>query len=176
MICKSCSFATERLLVKEWHSLTAREWTVQDLAAVVQSMLTPSVTQSLPEPWQGKYSLARARAWVQERDEEGATLLIIDRASREAVGVVILFEIEHEETARVELRLGYLLAESAWGRGLATELIRGVVEWCRGVGIGSIVGGVARENVASKRVLEKNGFICTPDSEHAAEQLFVLRF
>lgn len=175
MLCKSCCFETERLLIKEWHSLAAGEWIAQDLAIIVQSMLTPSVTQSLPEPWQGEYTLARAREWVRERDEEGTMLLVIDRASRKAAGLVILFEIEHEETSSIELRLGYLLAESAWGKGFATELIRGLIAWCQSAGIGSIVGGVARENVASKRVLEKNGFACIPETESAAEQLFELR-
>jgi ribosomal-protein-alanine N-acetyltransferase len=175
MISKSCSYETERLLVTKWHGLSADEWTSQDLAVVVQSMLTPAVTRSLPEPWQGEYTLERARGWVQERDEEGATLLVIERSSKRPAGLVILFEIEQEGDAGPEVRLGYLLAESAWGRGLATELIHGLVEWSKDAGIGSLVGGVARENVPSKRVLEKNGFVCTPESASASEQLFELR-
>lgn len=144
MLCKSCSYGTERLIVKEWHSLSTDEWTAQDLAVVVESMLTPGVTRSLPEAWHGEYTLERAREWVQERDREGATLLVVERSSRMPVGLVILFEIDHEDDDSAEVHLGYLLAESAWGLGLASELICGLVECCRTAGVASLVGGVER--------------------------------
>ena len=61
--------------------------------------------------------------------------------------------------APIEVRLGYLLAEDAWGQGYASELVEGFVRWCRQhPPIASIAGGVARDNVASVRVLTKNGF------------------
>lgn len=60
---------------------------------------------------------------------------------------------------RSELRLGYLIVESRWGRGYATELLQGLVEWVRIAPFRRIVAGVASDNVASKRVLEKSGFV-----------------
>ena len=57
-----------------------------------------------------------------------------------------------------ELRLGYLVSESQWGRGFATELVRGVVNWVRVRGFRSIIAGVAKGNASSIRVLEKTGF------------------
>ncbi len=73
------------------------------------------------------------------------------------------------------MRLGYLLAERAWGKGIASELIRGLVEWCRKSGIASIVGGVERNNIASRRVLEKNGFVCDASTKNSPEQMFELK-
>ena len=75
----------------------------------------------------------------------------------------------------LSLRLGYMLAESSWGKGLASELVRGVVEWCENKDVASVTGGVERDNIASRRVLEKCGFVCEPGMEKAAEQLFVLQ-
>jgi RimJ/RimL family protein N-acetyltransferase len=91
------------------------------------------------------------------------------------VGFIILFEIDHGVADGAEVRLGYVLAESAWGRGLASELVHGFVEWCRKADVARIVGGVDRDNVPSRRVMEKNGFLCTPGTEGAAEQRFQLR-
>jgi ribosomal-protein-alanine N-acetyltransferase len=160
MVSETCSFLTSRLLVKEWHSLSSEEWTEKNLASVVAGMLTAAVTQSLPPGWQGPFTVDRAAKWIEERDREGTTLLVVDRSDEEPVGLVILFETADDGLNEVELRLGYLLAENGWGKGLATELLLGFVEWCRLSNIASIVGGVANENVASQRVLEKAGFVC----------------
>ena len=67
------------------------------------------------------------------------------------------------------MRLGYVVAESVWGRGFATELVAGLVEWSRSEpSIRTISAGVAPTNEASIRVLDKNGFLLSAvsDSEH----------
>lgn len=163
-----CAFETPRLLVKEWHSLTPDEWRATDLSEVVAAMLTPAVTQTLPEPWQGDYTPTRASDWVRERDAEGVTLLAIDKSDGERVGLVIL-AIEDDPTGGsiegASLRLGYLLAEASWGQGFASELVTGLVAWCRERRVGAIAGGVDEHNAASIRVLEKNGFELQPGAE-----------
>jgi hypothetical protein len=72
LICKTCRFVTERLLVGEWHSLSADDWAHQELADVVSAILTTRVTKSLPEGWQGAYTIERSSEWIQERDQDGA--------------------------------------------------------------------------------------------------------
>lgn len=178
MICQGCAFETERLLVKEWHALSSRDWQQQDLASVVATMLTEPVTRSLPASWQGSYTVERARKWIEERDREGTTLLVVDKSAKQAVGFMILFETDAENGGDgIEVRLGHLLSESAWGQGFASELVRGFVSWCRKqASISSIAGGVARENTPSKRVLEKNGFRLEQHEDESVqdEQLFRL--
>lgn len=174
MICKTCRFGTERLLVGEWHSLSADDGIDQELAQIVIAMLTPSVTRSLPPGWQGKYTIERAIEWIAERDREGATLLVLERSSRTPVGLMILFE-DVDANLGQTVRLGYLLSESAWGGGIATELVQGFVEWCRTVEIASIVGGVERDNIPSQRVLEKSGFVSQPGADDEAELFFERR-
>ena len=170
-----CEFVTERLLVKEWHSLAASEWRERDLAAVVAELLTPAVTRALPPGWGGDYDEERARRWIGERDSEGVTLLVVERSSGDPAGVVILGD-ELTDNGQINVRLGYLLAESGWGRGIASELVAGFVEWCRGHAVASISGGVAIDNPASARVLVKNGFelVAGDGGVGAGEQLFRL--
>ena len=97
---------------------------------------------------------------MKERDEDGSTFLVIEKTTQQAVGLMILFEMQAEEgNGEAEVRLGYLLSEATWGRGIASELVSGFINWCRGQeSISSIAGGVAHDNPASKRVLERNGF------------------
>ena len=93
---------------------------------------------------------------------------------------MILFGMEAEEGKDdTDIRLGYLLSEGSWGKGFASELVQGFVNWCVGqTSIASIAGGVARTNHASRRVLEKNGFqlIQTENEVVQDEQLFQLSF
>jgi RimJ/RimL family protein N-acetyltransferase len=124
------------------------------------SLLTEAVTRPLPAPWQGNYTLDRARDWIRERDETGVTLLVSNKLAHRILGLMVLVETPVEPAnLQIEVRLGYLLSEVNWGMGLASELVAGFVTWCRGQPvIRSIAGGVSRDNPASGRVLEKNGF------------------
>jgi RimJ/RimL family protein N-acetyltransferase len=137
-------------------------------------MLTARVTQSLPDGWQGDYTIERANEWIRERDREGATLIVLERSSRTPVGMMILFESDDEKLGRT-VRLGYLLSETAWGQGLASELVQGFVGWCRKAEIASIMGGVERDNVPSQRVLQKNGFVYQPSTDDTVELFFELQ-
>jgi RimJ/RimL family protein N-acetyltransferase len=179
MTCETCAFETDRLLVREWHSITRDHWQEQDLADLVVSLMTEPVTRPLPSPWRGEYTVDRAVRWIAERDSEGPTLLVVERSTGQAVGLVILFEAAAgDDTGGIDVRLGYLLAESAWGKGLASELIEGFVGWSRAeAAIRSLAGGVERDNVASTRVLEKNGFHPAEDehSDSEGDRLFELR-
>jgi RimJ/RimL family protein N-acetyltransferase len=143
----------------EWHSMSER-WGL-DLVAAVRSVLTRATTAELPPDWRGEFDDARAAGWIEERDAESPTLLAIERATGGPVGLLILFESPTGgEPGRVDVRLGYVLAESAWGRGLGSELVGGLVGWARAEpDVASITGGVAPDNVASARVLIRNGFL-----------------
>ena len=58
-----------------------------------------------------------------------------------------------------EIELGYDLHPDAWGRGLATEGARAVMEQAFGpLGLHRVVAVVKPDNGASQRVLEKAGF------------------
>ena len=166
-------------MAKEWHSLSPSDWQSRELEQLVTAMLTEPVTRSLPLSWQGSYTAERARRWIEERDEEGVTLLVIDRLTRRPVGLMILLETQSEQdNGGTEVRLGYLISEDIWGQGIASELVSGLVGWCRKqTSISSITGGVALDNPASRRVLQKNGFQLVQSEDETAqdEQIYRLR-
>jgi RimJ/RimL family protein N-acetyltransferase len=170
MICKSSSFVTGRLIVGEWRSLSVSG---KDMAIAVSTILTPRVNQALPEAWRGEYSEARAAKWLDDLDQEATILLVLDCTTKNAIGLVVLFESDEEQPGH-NVRIGYMLAENVWGKGYATELLQGFIGWCRTTEISSIIGGVERDNTASQRVMEKNGFVVLPNTQGHAELLYEL--
>ena len=155
-----------------WHAL-AHEHGVS-LQEVVEPILSTATTRALPTEWYGDYDTQRTLDWIVARDAESPTLLVIDRPTGAAIGLIILFEDRAGGHAAVDLRLGYLLAESTWGAGYGTELVEGFVAWALDVDeIHTVSGGVATDNPASARVLLKNGFALVGESANG-EHLYQL--
>lgn len=150
----SCSYTTHRLTVGPWHRVGQQLGL--DLNTTVSELLTPAVTAHLPPAWAGPFHPEQVTHWLAERDAEGTMLLVVDTSSESAVGFVTLFEDEEDGG---ELRLGYVLGEATWGRGLASELVAGLIVWLREhTDLEAVIGGVDVDNPASARVLTKNGF------------------
>lgn len=78
-------------------------------------------------------------------------------------GLLILAASPQESAGPRCLHLGYLLGEAYWGKGTASALLRGFTEALERSGTPvRLLGGVARDNPASARVLEKSGFVADP--------------
>ena len=82
-------------------------------------------------------------------------LAIIYKDTEEFVGWCGL---DHRDQTDANPVLFYLLKANYWGKGLATEAARAVLDYAFGeLGQARIDGGAALENTASKRVMEKIG-------------------
>ena len=153
-----CCFNTERLAIRSWNSPYSGAVSEQKFAETVIRILTPRVTRSLPYGWQGISTLSAASKWINERCGESRFLIVQLLSTNEIVGFIFLYG--HPLPKKYyELRFGYLLTETIWGKGFGTELVKGLMEWCEKAGdIASVSGGVEPENIGSIKVLEKNGF------------------
>lgn len=156
-------FTTARLNVGPWqdHAVDLG----LDLPTAVREVLTADTTADLPPSWQGAYSLPRAEAWIRERDAESPTLLVTSIDEPSVIGLVIVDET-HVDDTMIDLRIGYVIATRHSGKGLASELLAGLVDWARGEPtIRMLTGGVSTTNSASIRVLEKCGFAAVEPSQ-----------
>ncbi len=150
------AFETERLRCGPW--IDEARQIGADLSSIVASLLTPATTAGLPPAWHGEFTVERARAWIEEREAHSTTLLVTDKPNHEPIGLVILTAVP-PNGARADLRVGYVIKETWWGRGIATELVAGLVDRARrDPGIVSVTGGADPSNGASIRVLERSGF------------------
>lgn len=84
----------------------------------------------------------------------GGPYLIEVRESRQVIGSTgIEFETEYRAST------GYVLARDSWGQGYASEALLGIVGVCATLGLARLQAMVHVEHAASRRVLEKCGFV-----------------
>ncbi|MEX0298373.1 MAG: GNAT family N-acetyltransferase, partial [Kordiimonas sp.] len=118
-------------------------------------MLTPDVLAFLPPSMQVEDKAASE--WIAERNTESIVLAAQDRQTNTLLGLLILTEFMKPYT--IEVRLGYLFAKQHWGKGYATELLHGLIDWCNQTNRPmKLLGGVVKDNKPSAKVLEKAGF------------------
>ena len=54
--------------------------------------------------------------------------------------------------------IGYRFLEEYWGNGYATEICKGLVSYCKSIGLQKIIGYVVDKNIASAKILERFNF------------------
>ncbi|WP_076408483.1 GNAT family N-acetyltransferase [Shewanella sp. UCD-KL12] len=175
-----CQFSSSRLDVSACPNLVQYD-AFDELARSVIEILTPNVTTSLPPGWDNIHSLEQAKSWLKDRVEECTCLLVRKRESGQVIGFIFLYS-EHNGAEPLTLHLGYLIAETEWGQGFASEIIQALVQWLKSLAkesqtkqdlpsIRGIIGGVESSNLASIAVLVKNGFsLCEQASTSIDEE------
>ena len=118
----NCKFETKRLIVQDWLHLNEDVPARLKFAQEVIRILTPEVTKSLPNRWQNIKNVNQANHWILNRANESIFLTVSQHPQRRLVGFIFLYKPESENEA-VDLRFGYLLSQSVWGKGMGTELI-----------------------------------------------------
>ena len=147
------SFETSRLNVieiEDGFALSERT----SLLERIPDILTPSVVENLPPHFHDVASVESAEVWLERMLSE-SRLLQIKSENSEIIGFLFA-SVENGSYAHI----GYLLAEEYWGKGLASELLKGFIakvteteQWLK------LVGGVDQSNVASSGLLKKSGFV-----------------
>ena len=127
----------------------------EDAPALATAIGDEAIVRNLATaPW--PYRMRDAEAFLAKpRDPVLPSFLIFERgpAAPQLVGSCGL---GRRPSGSVEL--GYWIARSFWGRGLATEACEALVDIARTLGFQSLEGSHFLDNPASGRVLEKLGF------------------
>ena len=135
-----------------------RHWHESDLASLVEHANNRKVWLQLRDRLPHPYTDADGRAWIAyATTQEPATNFAIEY-NHEAVGSIGLTLEQDIEVGTAEV--GYWLGESVWGRGIATAALRTFAAWAfEEFKIRRLFAGVMFHNHASRRVLEKTGFV-----------------
>jgi [ribosomal protein S5]-alanine N-acetyltransferase len=143
--------ATERLVLRP-----LRDADAPAIAAGAGDKRVARYLIQVPSP----YPVALARRWLRGRiewwaDGRGLTLAIAARdLPDELIGTVSLRRYARDRRGE----LGYWLASGVWGRGVATEATRELVDYgFRELELSRIYAQVLAGNTASERVLDKLG-------------------
>ncbi len=109
----------------------------------------------------------RAERRVAYWNEHGAGDYIVHTHDGEFIGFAGFFP----STRPHAIAIGYALVPAYWGRGYGTEVALLLTETARGLGRSEIVATVRDTNVASRRILEKAGFVAVERVESEIETL-----
>ncbi len=135
-----------------------RPFTADDVPAMGAALDDPEVckyTGTAP----GDLTSERLRAWYTTRNEQSdrLDLAVVDRATGECVGEVVLHEWDEPNRS---CRFRILLGPDGRGRGLGTEACRLIVgHGFEQLGLNRVALGVYDFNPRARRVYEKAGFV-----------------
>ena len=138
--------------------LTIRDWRDDDAAVIAPLANNRAVWINLRDRFPHPYTLADAEAFVarsRAEDPRRNFAICLDDRPIGSIGIV-----QGTDISRMSAEVGYWLGEPYWGRGYATEAIRGFADWVfANHDIIRLFATVFTYNAASGRALEKAGFI-----------------
>lgn len=165
-------FSTANLRVRLWDDWLRPAEKRAALENRLAQILTPPVLAHLPPSLQLPEAENAVQGWVSARAAESRVFVVVSAADQAIIGLLFLAQLPGTEATET-YHLGYLLAESRWGRGYGTELVKGLVA-AKGIAHPArIVGGVDKNNAASAKVLLKSGFVRADALSSAETDQFV---
>ena len=144
---KSLRLETDRLLIRpiesaeigDFHAIASRREIAENLA-------------SIPHPM----SEETAKEWLAERAFRGIPDFVAGIFNPDEVLIGCIGISDNPVTTY------YFFASEHWGHGYASEVLNPFLDWCaKQFGIKEFKVGVHGENIGSRKVLEKSGFLQT---------------
>jgi ribosomal-protein-alanine N-acetyltransferase len=142
---------TERLIL--------RPFQIDDFTAIHQLLSDPDVMRfSLNGPYCKEKSTEFMTQCIDKSNKKQPSLLaIIDKKSNLMIGSCGFYA--QKILGKKELELGYRLLKNHWGKGFATEAALAVKNHAfNEMGLTRLISLIEKDNIASIRVAEKNGF------------------
>ncbi len=138
-----------RIILRPW-----RKEDAQPLASIANNRkIWLNVRDRFPHP----YTVMDALQWIQlQADEKPVQHFCIVYHDKVAgsIGVVL-----KDDVYRRTIEIGYFIGEAFWGKGIATESVRLMIEYIqKQYEVIRIFAEVFEHNKASMTVLRKNGF------------------
>jgi RimJ/RimL family protein N-acetyltransferase len=135
-----------------------RRWRADDLDALLRHADDAEVARGLSERFPHPYTRADGEAFLAGKVVDLRAPVFAIEIAGEACGGIGLRPGEHER--RIGAELGYWLGRRHWGRGLMTRIVALLSAQAMDVlQLQRLQATVLDFNVASARVLEKNGFV-----------------
>ncbi len=144
----------------EGGKLILRKLRYRDAAALQEQVNDPEIvrwTTRIPHPYPPQAAVrfirSSAASWRLDR---AYVFGIVPAGSGQVGGVISLSSVSRVHACA---ELGYWLGRIYWGKGLATEAVRLILEFgFEDLDLHRIYASAFAANLASRRVLEKNGF------------------
>lgn len=138
-----------KIFLRTWQHADA-----QQLATIANNRnVWNNVRDHLPNP----YTVTNALQWIAHCKDEKPSVNFAITFNGEPVGSIGCKRKEDVERKNIEI--GYFLGEKYWGKGIATEAVRLLLEYIKQqFDVERAYAEVFEHNKASMKVLQKNGF------------------
>ena len=102
------------------------------------------------------FDMEQTKEFIEEAGlcEPPLVYALVWKESGEVVGHVIFHQYEEDS-----YEIGWIIRREYWGRGIADEVTRALIEYAKGLDINSVVIECDAEQEASKHIALKNGFL-----------------
>ena len=151
--------------IKNQMSILLRSLQMADLTDLVRYADNPKIAENLTDQFPHPYTKENGSFFIKmarEHQPRRISAIEVDGAFAGCIGVHPAADIWHRNA-----ELGYWLAEPFWGKGIMTEAIRQKLDYGFATfGIDRIFARPFGSNLASQRVLERNGFILEARLHH----------
>lgn len=143
--------------------LYLRPWDASDLEDFYAYAKDPDVGPRAG--WEAHSSINVSKRILVMFLREKKTLALEEKQSGRVIGSIGIEEIRISEREDAFSRylgkeIGYVLSKPYWGQGIMTEAVEEVIRYCfYDLGLDYLYCGHFEENQASKRVIEKTGFV-----------------
>lgn len=106
-------------------------------------------TKSLGEHEKELFELIRK---YDEKNNDFWIYAIERKSGNEFIGTIALIKDDKDD------ELGYRFLEKYWGIGYGLEVCKGLIIYCKSIGLPKLIGYVVDANIASSKILEKCNF------------------
>ncbi len=136
--------------------LLLRPLTPEDEAALATVLSDAETMRWYPRPFTGD----EVREWIERQlgrySSSTGLLGLVEKQTGRLIGDC--GPVWQEVEGRTELEIGYHVSRERWNQGFATEAARVVIDYAfENLGVERVVSMIRPENLASRRVAEKNG-------------------
>ena len=136
---------------------TIRPWRLDDAESLARHANNRKIWLCVRDLFPHPYTLQDAHEFLRRATSEQPEMKFCIEIDGAAVGGIGVHP--GQDVYRHTATLGYWLGEDFWGRGITTEAVTAVIDFCFGnFSLRRISAEVFANNPASARVLEKSGF------------------
>ena len=138
-------------------NIKLRPWQLSDIDSLVQNANNHNVARFLTNAFPHPYTKENAKAFIEMTMEQNPAQIMAIIFNEEIVGSIGLHK--QADIMIKNMELGYFIGEPFWGKGIATEAVKQMVEYgFKNFDVVRIFARPFGNNIPSQKVLEKAGF------------------
>lgn len=134
-----------------------RQWKNSDIESLAENANNHRIAVNMRDLFPHPYTIEDAKTWIELTNNDETKSNFAITVNDKAVGGIGL--ALGEDIEKISAEVGYWLGENYWGKGITSSALNGIVNYgFNDLGLKRIFAKPLEHNMASRKVLEKNGF------------------